>query len=173
MQFIHHKNKNILVYLIFFAILLIGINIYKDYGLTLDDEVYRKYGKLSYEYIKILFSNENVFSLNGLESFSEKVTGEEVISYHPILYELVLAMLTDLFNVNDTKEIFELSHFLNFLIFFISLIFFYKFIYKKFNSIFYASFSIIILFLSPRMFAEAFYNSRDIFFLSLFIFCIY
>ena len=117
MQFTYFKNKDIFVYLIFIAILFLGINIYKDYGLTLDDESYRKNGELSYEYIKILFSNKSTFALDGLESFSKKITGNIGITNHPALYELTLAIFVDLFNISNSKEIFEFSHFLNFSIF--------------------------------------------------------
>ena len=173
MKFTNTRNKNIIIYLVFSAIFLVGINIYRDYGLTLDDEIYRKNGEFYYEYIKILFLSKSVLGLNDLESLSEKILGEIGIINHPVFYELILAIFIDLLNINYSKEIYEFSHFLNFFIFFISLIFFYKLISKKFSSFFYGLFSIIILFLSPRIFAEVFYNSRDIFFLSLFIFNIY
>ena len=53
------------------------------------------------------------------------------------------------------------------------MIVFYKIILNKFNSEIYSIFAVLVIFFSPRIFAEAFYNSRDIFFLSLFIFNIY
>ena len=51
MQFINHKNNKIIVYIVFLVIFLLGMNIYKDYGLSLDDEFYRKNGVANYEYI--------------------------------------------------------------------------------------------------------------------------
>ena len=73
MKFTNIGNKNIIIFLFFYGILIVGLNVYKDYGLTLDDESYRKNGELSYEYIKNLFSNKSIFALNGLESFSKKI----------------------------------------------------------------------------------------------------
>jgi hypothetical protein len=173
MNFIKLKSKNIFIYLIFFLILLVGINIYKDYGLTLDDEIYRLNGQIYYEYIKILLVEKNLYSLNNLESLSLKFSGTKDIIYHPVLFELILAIFADILNARNTKEIFELSHILNFSIFFVSMIVFYKIILNKFNSEIYSIFAVLIIFFSPRIFAETFYNSRDIFFLSLFIFNIY
>ena len=170
MQFINIKNPRIFIYLVFSLIFLVGIAVYEDYGLTLDDEYYRKNGEFYYEYIKILFSNKSLYSLKDLELLSHKMLGDNSIINHPALFEILLAGFVDLFNIDSSKEIYNFSHLLNFLIFFLSLIFFYKLIFRKFNSVVYGLFSILILFFTPRIFAETFYNSRDIFFLSLFIF---
>ena len=142
--------------------MVLGINIYKDYGLTLDDEWYQKNGELYYEYLKILFSNKFIDSENILENLSQKVTGDFSVLNHPVMFELLLAMLVNLLNINYSKEIYELSHLLNFIIFFISMIFFYNFVFKKFNSIYYSLAAIIILFFTPRIFAESFYNHKEI-----------
>ena len=173
MNFIKLKSKEIFIYLIFFLIFIIGIAIYKDYGITLDDEIYRLNGQIYYEYIKILFTEKNLLDQNNLELLSLEFSGTTDIIYHPVLFELILATFADIFNAKNTKEIYELSHILNFIIFFLSLIPFYKIIYNKYSSETYSIFAVLILFFTPRIFAESFYNSRDIFFLSLFIFNLY
>ena len=48
---INSKYDNIIIYIIFSIIFITGINIYQDYGLTLDDESYRKNGEITYTYI--------------------------------------------------------------------------------------------------------------------------
>ena len=55
------KNKNLFFYLFFLIIFLLGINVYKDYGLNLDDEWYRKNGELYYQYLKNLFLTKGYF----------------------------------------------------------------------------------------------------------------
>jgi hypothetical protein len=79
-------------------------------------------------------------------------------------------MIADIANIKDSKEIYQLSHLLNFMLFFISLIFFYKIIVFRFQSKLFSILGVIFLIMTPRIFSESFYNSRDIFFLSLFIF---
>ena len=166
MQLSYPKNGKIFIYLIFFIFFLLGINIYKDYGLTLDDEWYQKNGELYYEYLKILFSNKFIDSENILENLSQKVTGDFSVLNHPVMFELFLAMLVNLLNINYSKEIYELSHLLNFIIFFISMIFFYNFVYKKFNSIYYSLAAIIILFFSHLMIISCFKNEESFFSIS-------
>ena len=172
MQFINTKKQNIFVYLVFLAIFLLGINIHKDYGTTIDDEFYRQNGEFYYQYIKALFFNSNLYGTNDLEQLSKIILGEGdgVIINHPVLFELLLATFVNSFNISDTKEIYELSHLLNFIIFYLSLICFYYFLYNYFNSKLLAISSVLFLLFTPRILAESFYNSRDIFFLSLYIF---
>ena len=52
MEFTINKNKHVFVYLIFLAIFVLGITIYKDYGLNIDDEWYKENGEFYYQYIK-------------------------------------------------------------------------------------------------------------------------
>ena len=75
-----------------------------------------------------------------------------------------------LLKINDFHNIYLTAHKLNFLIFFSSLLIFFKFIKKRFESTLISILGISFLVLSPRIFAESFYNSRDIFFMCLFIF---
>jgi len=173
---INSKYENIIIYIIFSIIFITGINIYQDYGLSLDDESYRKNGEISYTYIKRFFLDKSLLAFNSLESINANAVSESgfgSIVNHPVLFELMLAFFVDVFNFNQSKEIFEFSHLLNFIIFFIGLVYFFLFIKHKFQSKYYALFAVTILFLSPRIFAESFYNSRDIFFLSLFLIYIY
>jgi hypothetical protein len=170
MQLKNIKYNNSIIYVVFTLIFIIGLVVYKDYGLTIDDEIYRKNGELYFEYIKLLLFTDIPVSIKDL---SEKLIGPNNPFAAPILFELPLAFFSFILNKTTTKEIYTLSHLANFLIFYTSLFFFYKLVKKEFNSTFYGITSIILLFFTPRVFAESFYNSRDIFFLSIFIFYIY
>ncbi len=170
MQLKNIKNTNTIIYVVFALIFIIGMVVYKDYGLTIDDEIYRKNGELYFEYIKLLLFTDLPGSIKDL---SEKLFAPNTPFDAPVLFELPLAFFSFILNKTTTKEIYTLSHLANFLIFYTSLFFFYKLVKKEFNSTFYGLTSIILLFFTPRIFAESFYNSRDIFFLSIFIFYIY
>ena len=160
MEFTIKKNKSFFIFLFFSAIFVIGVNIYKDYGLNIDDEWYKKNGDFYYEYIKIFLSNSSNDILLDVETLSNKIIGFSIPYMNPVLFELPHVFISKFIGFNDTKETYELAHFINFTIFFISLIYFYKLISKKFNSNLYGIFSVLILFSTPRIFAESFYNSR-------------
>ena len=152
------NNERIFSILLFSIIFVTGLYVFRDYGVNLDDEAYRQNGLNAYNYIKNFFSTNNK---------------SQNLLIWPTLYEILLAFCSDLFSVDETNKIYHLSHLLNFLIFFIALLFFYQFVKNKLNSSILAYIAVITLFLTPRIFAESFYNSRDIFFLSLFIFNIF
>ena len=133
MEFTINKNKQVFVYLIFLAIFALGISVYKDYGLNIDDEWYKANGEFYYDYIKLIFSGHNTTYLNDIETLSTQMVGFSIPYMNPVLFEVPQIFLSNLLGFNTTKETYEFGHFLNFLIFFISLIFFYKLISKKFR----------------------------------------
>lgn len=155
-----------LVYLYFVAIFLVCWLKIEDYGVTLDDELYYRNGVNSYEYIKNFFLS--LFN-NEINLFEYKSKVKE----WPIVFELFLVFICNIFNINQIEEIYLASHRINFIIFFLSIIFFYKLIKKRFENNLISIVAVSFIILSPRIFAESFYNSRDIFFMSLFIFYTY
>jgi len=70
-------------------------------------------------------------------------------------------------------NIHQISHMLNFCIFLLSCYFFYLLIYKRFSSKLLAYLAIVIILTTPRIFAESFYNARDLFYMSFLVINIY
>ena len=164
------KNKNFLlnysnltVFAYFLAIFFFSFTKVGDYGATIDDYIYYINGVHTYEYVKHFF----------LSIFNDKINTDlyrSSINEFPVFYEFILVFICKILNFNDSSEIFLTGHYLNFFIFYLTLIVFFKIIKKRFESTFIALIGVTFLILSPRIFAESFYNSRDIFFLCLFIF---
>ena len=117
----------------------------------------------TYEYVKHVFLSIFNNEIN-LESYKTS------INVFPVFYEFVLVSICKFLNINDSKDIFLTAHRLNYFLFFLSLLVFFRLMKKRFESSFFALTGITFLILSPRIFAESYYNSRDIFFLCLFIF---
>lgn len=165
-NYFHLKYNQVLVYLYFITIFFICWLQIEDYGATLDDELYYLNGVNSYEYIKNFF----------LSFFNSEINLSEYksrVKEWPIVFELFLVFVCNLFNINQIEEVYLTSHRINFIIFFFSLIFFYKLINKRYENNLISIIAVSFIILSPRIFAESFYNSRDIFFMSLFIFYVY
>ena len=83
-----------------------------------------------------------------------------------------MAFLEKIFLIDDSKNFFLFRHFSNFIIFFISSIFFFLLLEKRF-SILLSTIGLIFFYLSPRIFADIFYNNKDIIFLSFFVISLY
>ena len=73
MEFTIKKNKSFFIFLFFSVIFVIGVNIYKDYGLNIDDEWYKENGEFYYKYIKIFLSNTGNDILLDIETISPSI----------------------------------------------------------------------------------------------------
>lgn len=175
MQIKNLLSVKILTILIFAIFFLIGINSFQDYGIYTDDPWRRANDHFWYDYIKRVILNPSLFFTDNLKiSLSESLYNEVKninISTTPSLQSSPLSFFCefflDLFNINKSRNIFQFRHLFNFIIFFIALCFFYKLIYRRYKSYTYSLIGVLFLFLTPRLFGESFYNSQDIFFLTL------
>ena len=85
-----------------------------------------------------------------------------------VLFDLPLAFIEHYF-IDDIKNVFYVRHFLTFLIFFISTIYFYYLVKINLKKSYIALIGVLILVTTPRIFSHSFYNSKDILFLSFLI----
>ena len=102
MQLINAKTEKIITYIFFLSIFLLGINIYDDYGLTLDDEIYLRNAQFYFEYIRLIFleGNSEIFSKN-IGELSNELIGETNPFVAPVLFELPIVFITKALNIND------------------------------------------------------------------------
>ena len=157
-----NQIKNNYPYFIFFIIFIIQILIYGDYGLSWDEGFSRLNGIVSFNYI--------IDKINILESLKYEDApnlNEYIDNEYGVFFELINIILEKIFDLNDSKDIFLSRHLLNSLIFLIAGIYFYYTLNQFYNK----SISVLgflIFFIHPRIFAQSFYNSKDIIFLSFF-----
>ena len=76
-------------------------------------------------------------------------------------------------NLKNHQDIYYLKHFLNFFTFYISSIIFFYVIKSRFKNNFLALIASLFYISAPRIFAESFYNCKDIIFMSLTVFAIF
>jgi len=168
-----HFKKKIEYYLIFlfFLLLLISLFIFKDYGISIDEESTRYHGLVSFNYILEILNKIfgfKVFTNPGypaLENYEFKEYG--------VIFELFAVVLEKIFFIDTHNNIFHFRHLLTNIFFIVGIIFFTKLIFENFNNIYLSLWSGLILYTSPRIFAHSFYNSKDIIFLTFFIISIY
>lgn len=150
-------NFKTLVYLFFSLYFITGIVICKDYGINWDDDYSRYNGLTSWNYV----FNHN----NELLHSSER--------YHGAAMEFLLIGVEKLFNLSDSRDIFLAHHYVDFLFFFGAVVMFFAAAKIIFNSEKWALLACTMLVLSPRIFADSFFNSKDLSFLSAFVFAFY
>ena len=165
--------QKLITYLIFFFLLLTGVLIFKDYGISTDEDFQRLVGFYWLNYIANFFPGSNFLldvhnKIKLIGDLSLSVESGETFKYYGIIFDLPLAFIETVFNITDPKNYFYLRHFLNFFLFWVSSIFFYKILIIRFKNWSLAISGFLFYVLSPRIFAESFYNNKDLILLSLF-----
>ncbi len=153
------KNYHIFFFIFFFVIQLI---IFDDYGFSWDETYSRLNGIVSFNYILDKFSIFNYLkyeNVPSLENYTDKEYG--------VFFEIFNIIIEKFFNLENNYQIYLTRHYVNSLIFFISSIYFYL-ILRKFYGKYLSLFGFLIFISHPRIFAQSFYNSKDIIFLSFF-----
>ena len=165
-------SKNFIILFFFIVLAIIGYTLHADYGISLDEESSRFHGIVSLNYICEYFFPNLKFGFQ-INNFIPKLNEYEYREYG-IFFEILLIVIIEIIlEVKNFSEIFYVRHFANHLLFIISVICFYFLCFNIFKNKLYSFFGSAILYTSPRIFAESFYNDKDLVFLSFFIFLIF
>ena len=153
--------KAFFVIVFFFIIFLVGFLLAKDYGLAIDEWDLKRLGYVNYNYIIDFFNIKKATYSNQPNLLEYKG------NTHGPIFVVLLTFLERLFNIQEVSSVYYFRHFATNFIFCISVFYFYNIVKEKFNSWEIGIIGAIFLYLSPRIFAESFYNYKDILFLSL------
>lgn len=156
-------NPRELSYIFFGLFLFFGVLIVDDYGISMDEPIQRKHGIVSFEHMNQslgLFNKPSVYNID-LKTYDYRAYG--------VLFQLLSYGIEVLLQLENPKNIFLVRHILVFFLFWIATIFFFKLLLYRFCSWRLAIMGTAFLILSPRIFANAFYNPKD---LPLLSFCI-
>lgn len=151
------KSQDVIVVIFFIVYLLLGGFIFKDYGISWDEDIQRITGHRNFNYV---FQKDQSF------------LGYDFRFYGPF-FTLLLTILERVFSIEDIRNVYFMRHFITFIIFYISLIVFYFLLKRIFKDWKKALLGCAILILSPRIFADSFYNPKDLPIMSFFIFSSY
>jgi hypothetical protein len=144
------KRISALLILLATIFLMLGIRLADDYGLGWDEPVARMGGITTYRYV---------------------VDGDQTLieyrdRYYGPAFEVMLYALEKMIGTTDPYTIFVIRHTATFLLFFVSVIAMYMLAKEVFGAWWWGLVGAVFLVLHPRIFAESFYNSKDIGFLA-------
>ncbi len=164
-----NQSKKLITISLFIFIFFVGVSVVKDYGVSSDEYQHRLHGFTNLNYVgEKLFPN--ITERYKKDKLYPKFEDYNNNWYGGVLYNASTAFLELLFGIKDKKNQFLFKHYFNYLIFFLSLISFYQLVQSRFSDWKYSLLGVTILFLSPRIFANSFYNINDLIFMS---FCIF
>ncbi len=165
------------LYIFFFlTYFLVGIFIVQDFGISVDEEFHRFSGFYWLSYI-LEFTHFNDLKME-VSTKLNNISGSTLPNpknypFYGVTFDLPLALLETVFQINESKNYYLLRHYANFLIFFVSAIFFLLILINRFKEKNLIILGILLYISSPRIFGDSFYNNKDIIFLSFLTINIY
>ena len=173
-----YKVFKSIFFISFLVFIFIGLSIYKDFGIGIEEHFQRKNGFFWLNQFLVFFNFEELSIL--AESKYQEILLEypmlpdtNYFNFYGVIFDLPLAFSEIVFNIDNTKDYFHLRHLTIFIIFFLSSIAFYQIIKKRFNNNFVIFLGLLFYIGSPRIFGDSFHNNKDILFLSLLTLSIY
>lgn len=155
----------------FVLLLLLGLLLYKDYGVSWDEPVDRTNGMVSAKYVASLIAPEWTDAQAGFSSTPDIHGYRE--NDHGVMFEMPLAFLDQSIGISDSRTYYLLRHFMVFLVFLAGTWAVYNIGRIRFRSWKFGLLLSTLLVLSPRFFAESFYNAKDVVFLAFFALGVY
>lgn len=138
-------------------VLIIGCTATGRYGISWDEPMQRDMGNLCYDYVT--GRSDSLFQIQN--------------KYHNATWEFINVLPERLLGLKDMGDIYYSRHLLNFLVFWLASVYFYRLAVRIFRHKGWALLAVVMLYLTPRIVAHAFYNSKDLPFLSFFVLSVY
>ncbi len=166
----------IVTFFLFSIFFIVGLFTFRDYGMSVDEEFHRASGFYWLNYILSFTPFENLKSyveelLNAPRGYT--VPKVETNLPYGVVFDLPMAFFEAVLKINETKNYYYFRHFINFFLFFISSVYFFKILLKRFSSYQIPLIGTLFYILSPRIYGDSFYNNKDVIFLSLLVIAIY
>ncbi len=159
-----------LVTTIFFGFLLIvGLSVYKDYGVGVDEPVERMNGAVSLNYLADLFKISTLQNNPNLSVFRDLELATYKDKDYPVGFNLPSVLLEQLLGLEDQQQIYFFRHLLNYLVCLLGVYALYRLAERRYHDWRMGLLAASFFLLSPRMFPEFFYNSKDLIFLAFFV----
>ena len=167
-----HISKTKFIFFFFICYFLLGLLIYSDYGIGIEEHFQRQNG--FYWLKKILtflrLNDLNFLALekyNAIRSYDPSLPNSEFFNFYGIAFDTPAAFIELIFKLNESKLYFEIRHLLNFFFYFISSIFFYLVLKRRFKDKIIIYLGTVFYIINPRIFGDSFHNNKDVFFLSI------
>jgi hypothetical protein len=147
----------------FAALALLGLVLVGDYGISWDETQQRLIGMVAFNHVsQVLFPGliTPFPDVPALEHFRDRDYG--------VVFELPAVVLERALRLSDPRSIYLMRHYLTFLVFLAGVVAMYRMASLHCGIKMAGLLAAGMLLLSPRFFAEAFYNSKDIVFMAFF-----
>jgi hypothetical protein len=164
------KKIHIIAILIgyFLVVLAMGLFLYQDYGISLDEPAQRLIGIVNLNYVGQVFGIETIIGNPHFANFSNQTLASLEDRHYGVIFEFPAALLEIFFHTEDLRGIYLMRHLLTYFYFLLGVTSLYGLANLRFKDWRISLLACSMLILSPRIFSDAFYNDKDIVFMSVF-----
>ncbi|WP_157780933.1 hypothetical protein [Hymenobacter sedentarius] len=152
----------------FAAVLVMGLLLYRDYGFSIDENQQRDTGMVSLKHVAQQIAPAWVAADHEFDRYQTPLMQYYDCDYG-VAFETPVSFLERLLGYNDIRHKFQLRHLCTFLVCFGGLIAMYQLAARRFRDWRVGLLAALWLLLSPRLFADFFYNDKDAVFMALFV----
>jgi hypothetical protein len=151
--------------IIFFLVLLaVGLGVYRDYGISSDEPTSRTNGAVTLKYVAERFAPSLLTgAASGLEPLNKYLDQD-----YGVAFEAPAVALEVMLGIGDKKNVFMFRHLLTFLVALAGIYAVQRMTDRRFSDWRIGLLAAVFLVLTPRLFAESFYNSKDVVFMAVF-----
>ena len=151
----------------FVLVLLLGLLIFRDFGLSMDEYQQRDTGLISLKHVAQLVNPAWAAAEPTFGRFNVPLS-EYYDRDYGVAFETPVCWAERLLGLEEVREQFLFRHLCTFLVCFGGLIAVYQLAARRFRDWRLGLLAALWLLLSPRLFAESFYNDKDAVFMALF-----
>ena len=142
---------------IFLVSFITGVSVFENFGIAWDDPSQHTTGEMAYNY---MFAGDTSYN-----SYINRDYG--------VAFQVPLIMVEKILGLQDTRDIYNMRQLVTHLFFLLCTFFFYLLVYYLYKSRTLAITGYLLLLITPRIYAQSFFNSKDIPFMSMFILCFF
>ena len=150
-------TRHFIVLIVLAVLVLVGIWVSDDYGVSRDYEHQRKITVTYLDYVL----------------FGRDFTRPKHDMFYGLSFELPLLLLERALGLDDTRDVHLMRHLVTHLFFLVSGFFCYLLAYRLFGNRPLAVIAMLLFLLHPRIYAHSFFNTKDVPFMSMFMICLY
>ncbi len=163
------KKLKTFAVLLFAAYFILGLFLFDDYGCGPDEGMERQTSLVNYRYVleklNLPVDERNAVWMEYLPNLKEYRD-----RYYGTALHLPLVLIEAAFHFTlEPSQFYGMRHFYTFLNFFLGAVCFYRLLSKRFGSRMWGLLGAGMLVLTPRFFAESFYNNKDVIFTAWYI----
>lgn len=157
------------VWTFFVALLLLGLAVVRDYGISFDEGQSHQNGMISLKFLAQTFYPDFLARPDQEAAFAPFSTPLRLYTDrdYGVAFELPVTIIERLLVLDDARSVYWLRHLCTFLVCWGGVIAVFQLGRRRFGDWRWGLLGALFLVLSPRMFAESFYNNKDLVFMAM------